>query len=89
MNIGFGLSCYSVLFTSFKQNETVLSISDDILAQALNEDTWKFVLSYDKWSWRLSILEEIKEFLIVDLEEGAINSKLLVVLHTEMINITE
>ena len=73
MNVGLGLPGYSVRFSSLEQSKAVLSGGHHVLALSLYEYTCILVFAYVQCLGLLTILEEIEKFLIVDLQERAVN----------------
>ena len=77
VDIGPGLSSNPIFLTSLQQNEAVLSISDNILTQSLNEDSIELVFSDEQWL-SILILKQIKELFIINLKEGTVDCEVLV-----------
>ena len=73
MNIGSSLSSYTRLFSPFQESVTVASVGDNVLTLAFNKDSSVLILSYDKWFIASSVLQQVKELLVVDLQERAVN----------------
>jgi len=83
-----GLPSDPVFFPSLKQNETVLSIGDNILTEPLNEDSWELVFSDEQWL-RILALKQIKELFIVDLKERTVDCEVLVTIQTFFFHLRE
>lgn len=75
MNICSGLSSDSISFSAFQQGEAIICCAHDVFRLSFDKDTSILVLSYVKSSIWLSILKEIIQFLIVNLQKGAVNRK--------------
>ena len=73
MDVWASLSGYPVGFSSFQKYEAVTYICDDILTLALHENAGVFIFAYVQCSIRISVLEQIKQLLVVDLQKGAID----------------
>ena len=73
VNVRSGLSSDSSSLTAFEQSVAVLSIGHRILALALNKDACMFVLANVQRLFTVTILKQIEKFLVVDLQERAVN----------------
>lgn len=69
MNVRPRLSRYSARLSSLEESEAVSCIGDGILALALYENTRVLVFSDVQRLLSVSVLKQIVEFLVVDLQE--------------------
>jgi hypothetical protein len=77
VDIRSSLASDSGLLATFKKGETISSIGHSILTLTLNKDSGMLILSDIQRLLTVSILEEIEELFIVDLQEGAVNSVII------------
>lgn len=75
MDVTLGLPCNAIPLTSLKQDEAILCAVDHIFTEPFDEDAGELIFTDDEWLGLLSVLEEVVEFLIINLEEGAIDSE--------------
>lgn len=75
MYVWSSLPSNSAGFSSFKQREAILSISYDVFTLTFHENTRKLVLPNHKRFAVIPVLKQIKKLLIINLEEGAVNSE--------------
>ena len=74
MNVCSRLPCDSVSLSSFQKNETIIDIGDNILALAFHKDTCIFIFpDIEGFVW-VSILKQIKQLFIINLQERAVDS---------------
>lgn len=73
MNIRPRLPCDPVLFTSLEQDEAVIRIGHDVFALSLNKNACMLIFPDIERFIRVPILEQVKEFLVVDLQERAVH----------------
>ena len=83
MNIWASLSGYPVGLTSFQKYEAVTYICHDILTLTLHENASVFIFTYVQRSIGISVLEQIKQLLIVNLQKWAIDgvADMICILH--------
>ena len=69
MNVSFGLPGDPILLAPFQQYIAILSTVDHVFAQSFNEYPGEFILTDDQRLGLFTILEQIVELFIVNLEE--------------------
>ena len=67
MNVGARLSRDTTSFTTLQQSETVCCVRHGVLALSLNENSRVLILANIQWLLTVAILEQIKQFLVIDL----------------------
>lgn len=75
MNVSLGLPGDPVLFTPLQQHIAVLGAVNYVLTKSLDEYPRELVLSDDQRLTLLAVLEQIVKFLIINLQERAIDSE--------------
>lgn len=78
MNVAPGLPCNSVSLSPSEQHEAVLCSVDDILTLTLHEDASELVFSDVEWPIAVSVLEQVVQLFIIDLQKRAVHSEALV-----------
>ena len=75
MNVSFGLPGDPILLAPFQQYIAVLSTVDHVFTQSLHEYPGEFILTNDQRLGLFTILEQVVELFIVNLEERTVNSE--------------
>ena len=65
----------AILLTSLEESEAILSVRYDVLALTFDKDASILVLTDHQGPLLLPILKQIEQLLVVDLQEGAVNSE--------------
>lgn len=73
MYVAPGLPCDSVLLAASEQYEAVLRVSDDVFGLTLDEDASVLVLTNVQCLRALPVLEQVEQFLVVNLQERAVS----------------
>jgi hypothetical protein len=76
VNITPGLARNSALLTSLQQGKAVGGISDCILRHALDEYTLLLVFTDHKGLSVVTVHQQVKQFLVVDLKKRAVDCEI-------------
>lgn len=76
-HILLSLPCNAIKLPSPQQRETIIFVLDYILRESLYKDTFYLVFSYFKRFLGFHILKQVKDPLIVDLNEATVDGKML------------
>jgi len=69
VDVSLGLASYTVTLSALEEDEAVLGGVDYILTEALNEYPCELIFSDNQRLRLLSVLEEVIELFVVDLQE--------------------
>lgn len=69
MNIGPRLPRDPILFTSLEEDEAVIRIGHNVFTLSLDKNTSMLIFPDIECFVRVPILEQVKEFLVVNLQE--------------------
>ena len=73
VDVHLGLTRYPISLAPLQQSKAVILVSHDVFTQALHINTLHSVFPNTEGVLLFGVLKEVKDFFVVDLDEGAIN----------------